>query len=141
MDVQVSHTTQALLNAQEFSLSTVSHLTMHFQTILIHDKDYGPTLYKNLGFTVAKQLLYPAAWLTFTLGMNLMTVFIIDRLPRNRLMGIGVIGAECTLIIEAALVANFVPSTNSAALQAAVAMFFIYQIFYSLGCDGMNSLT
>jgi hypothetical protein len=95
----------------------------------------------NLGFTIAKQLLYPAAWLTFTLGMNLMTVFIIDRLPRNRLMGIGVIGAECTLIIEAALVANFVPSTNSAALQAAVAMFFIYQIFYSLGCDGMNSLT
>lgn len=35
-----------------------------------------------------------------------------------------------TLIIEAALVANFVPSNNNAALQAAVAMFFVYQIFY-----------
>ena len=35
-----------------------------------------------------------------------------------------------TLIVEAALVANFVPSDNNAALQAAVAMFFIYQIFY-----------
>jgi hypothetical protein len=118
----------------------VSHQAIYFKLFLIPIQDYDPTLYKNLGFTVAKQLLYPAAWLTFTLGMNLMTVFIIDRLPQNRLIGIGVIGAECTLIIEAALVANFVPSTNSAALQAAVAMFFVYQIFYSLGCDGMNSL-
>ncbi len=33
-----------------------------------------------------------------------------------------------TLIVEAALVANFVPSDNESALQAAVAMFFVFQV-------------
>lgn len=49
-----------------------------------------------------------------------------------------------TLIVEAALVANFVPSDNDSALQAAVAMFFIYQIFYvrqHLTIVLINSLT
>jgi len=32
--------------------------------------NYGPTLYRNLGFSVEKQLLYPAAWLTLALGLN-----------------------------------------------------------------------
>jgi Sugar (and other) transporter len=41
-----------------------------------------------------------------------------------------------TLIVEAALVAEFVPSTNQAALQAAVAMFFVFQVFYGLCLDG-----
>jgi len=41
-----------------------------------------------------------------------------------------------TLIIEAALVANFVPSDNHAALQAAVAMFYIFQVFYGPCLDG-----
>ena len=41
-----------------------------------------------------------------------------------------------TLILEAALVANFVPSNNSAALQAAVAMLFIFEIPYDWCLDG-----
>lgn len=32
--------------------------------------NYGPTLYRDLGFSVEKQLLYPAAWLTLALGLN-----------------------------------------------------------------------
>lgn len=34
------------------------------------ESDYGPTLYRNLGFSPTKQLLYPAAWLTLALGLN-----------------------------------------------------------------------
>ena len=51
-----------------------------------------------------------------------------------------VLGCMATLIVEAALVANFIPSNNHAALQAAVAMFFIFQIFYGAGCDGKSPL-
>lgn len=43
-------------------------------------------------------------------------------------MTFGVLGCMMTLIIEAALVATFVPSSNQAALKAAVAMFFIFQV-------------
>jgi len=41
----------------------------------------------------------------------------------------GLWGCMSTLIVEAALVANFVPSDNENALRAAVAMFFVFQIF------------
>jgi len=40
------------------------------------------------------------------------------------------------LIVEAALVAEFVPSNNTTALRAAVAMLFVYVVFYSLCLDG-----
>lgn len=98
--------------------------------------NYGPTLYKNLGFSPVKQLLYPAAWLTFALGVNAMAIPLVDKFPRNRYIAGGILACMVTLIIEAALVANFVPSNNNAALQAAVAMFFLFQVPYGLCLDG-----
>ena len=50
-------------------------------------------------------------------------------------MTYGVIGCEICLVFEAALVANFVPSENHAALQAAVAMFFTFQVSYGVALD------
>ena len=100
--------------------------------------NYGPTLYKNLGFSETKQLLYPAAWLTLALGLNCMASLIVDHFSRPKLMAIGVFGCMVTLIIEAALIAQFVPSNNSAALQAAVAMFFIFEIPYDFCLDGLQ---
>lgn len=100
--------------------------------------NYGPTLYKSLGFGPVKQLLYPAAWLVFALGMNVVGMFLIDRFNRPRYMAFGVLGCMATLIVEAALVASYPPATtnNQSALQACVAMFFIYQIFYGACLDG-----
>jgi MFS family permease len=98
--------------------------------------NYGPSLYKSLNFSPVKQLLYPAAWLTFALGLNAMAMLVVDRFPRNKFIAFGVLGCMATLIVEAALVAEFVPSDNSAALQAAVAMFFVFQVFYGICLDG-----
>ncbi len=84
--------------------------------------NYGPSLYSALGYSPVKQLLYPAAWLTFALGINVLAMPVVDRFPRNKYIAFGVLGCMATLIVEAALVANFVPSTNQSALQAAVAM-------------------
>lgn len=98
--------------------------------------NYGPTLYKNLGFSPVKQLLYPAAWLTTALGINIMAIGVVDRFPRNKYIGCGILGCMATLIVEAALVASFVPSNNSAALQAAVAMLYVFQIPYGFCLDG-----
>lgn len=71
--------------------------------------------------------------------MNVAGMFLIDRFNRPKYMAFGVAGCMATLIVEAALVANFVPSTNQAALKAAVAMFFVYQIFYGAALDGKLS--
>jgi MFS family permease len=98
--------------------------------------NYGPSLYKSLDFSPVKQLLYPAAWLTFALGLNAMGMIFVDRFPRNKYIAFGVLGCMASLIVEAALVANFVPSNNREALSAAVAMFFIFQLFYGMCLDG-----
>jgi len=98
--------------------------------------NYGPTLYKNLGFSPVKQLLYPAAWLTTALGFNIMAIFVVDIFPRQKYMGFGVLGCMATLIVEVALVANYVPSNNGPTLQAGVAMFFVFHMFYSFCLDG-----
>jgi hypothetical protein len=98
--------------------------------------DYGPTLYKNLGFSPVKQLLYPAGCLTAALGFNIIGAFVVDIFPRPKFMAVGVFGSQATLVVEAALIANFVPSNNKAALQAAVAMFYIFQVFYGVCNDG-----
>ncbi len=53
----------------------------------------------------------------------------VDRMPRNVMIAIGLWGCMACLVVEAALVAEFVPSTNENALRAAVAMFFVFQVF------------
>ena len=68
-----------------------------------------------------------------------MASFMVDHFSRNKFLAIGVIGCMITLIIEAALVANFAESDNSAALQAAVAMLFIFEIPYDWCLDGEPS--
>jgi hypothetical protein len=88
-----------------------------------------------LGFSPAEQLLYLATWLNLTLIINVMATLLVDLFLRNKYIGVGILGCMSTLMVEAALVANFVPS-SSAALQAAVAMCFIFNIPYGLCIDG-----
>ena len=100
--------------------------------------DYNPLLYKNLGFPVEQQLLYSSAWLTFTLGLSVLAMPLIDRVPRNKLTAVGLWGCMSALIVEAALIANFVPSDNHNALRAAVAMLFVFQIPDTMMLNGKH---
>lgn len=63
-------------------------------------------------------------------------MLLVDRFPRPKYVGFGLFGCMVTLSIEAALVAQFIPSTNESALEAAVAMFFIFLGFYELCING-----
>jgi len=105
--------------------------------ILTH-ADYGPVIYGLLGYNPEKRLLFPAIWVTFGFGLFLIAPFLIDLFPRNRLLSFGMFGCACTLIVEAALIARFVPSHHYPALKAAVAMFYIYQLFYAICLDGWS---
>lgn len=67
-----------------------------------------------------------------------MAIPIVDRFPRNKYIAVGIWGCMTTLIVEAALVANYGSSNNKAALLAAVAMFYIFQIPYGLCLDGIR---
>lgn len=65
-----------------------------------------------------------------------MASLMVDHFPRNIFLSIGVAGCMVTLIIHAALVAQFGESDNEPALQAAVAMLFIFEIPYDWCLDG-----
>lgn len=62
-----------------------------------------------------------------------------DRVGRRVLMLTGIFGCCACLIIEAAIIATFatpIPAVpNLAALQAGVAMFYIFLLFYGCGID------
>jgi hypothetical protein len=103
---------------------------------LIDHPDYGPVIYQLLGYSPEKQLLFPALWLTVGLAIFLVAPALIDLFPRPILLGGGIIGCASMLTIISALIANFVPSTNTAALKACVALFYIYLPFYIIGLDG-----
>jgi hypothetical protein len=77
--------------------------------------------------------MYNGAWQTLSLGCAVMGIFFVDRMPRPYLLILGLGGCTVCLTLEAALVARFADSTNTAALKAAVAMMFLY-VFFFQGC-------
>ncbi|KAK5019535.1 MFS transporter [Cryomyces antarcticus] len=108
---------------------------IQFSGILVIN-NYGPILYASLGYDVPKQLVLLGGWITLAFGCGCLGVFIIDRMPRPKLIGLGIAGCMVCLIVEAALVANFADSTNAPALKAAVAAFYVYVVFYEMCLDG-----
>ncbi|OQV04830.1 hypothetical protein CLAIMM_09654 [Cladophialophora immunda] len=98
--------------------------------------NYGPSLYRNLGYSTVKQLVLPAAWITCALGLNILAMALVDRFPRPKYMAFGLFGCAACLAVEAALVAEFVPSDNQSALEAAVSMLFVFIFFYELFVNG-----
>ena len=110
---------------------------IQFSGILVIN-NYGPILYGNLGYDAEEQLILLGGWLTLAFGCGVISLFIVDHFPRPKLIGGGIAACMVCLIVECALVAQFVGTTNTAALKAAVAMFYIYVVFYEFFLDGLQ---
>lgn len=98
--------------------------------------NYQPTLYATLGYPTERQLLLEGGWITLAWGVGIMGCFIVDRMPRPKLIAGALAGCMVCLIIVAALIANFVPGNNQSAIQAIIAFLYIYVVFYEGGLDG-----
>ncbi|OAL56033.1 MFS transporter [Pyrenochaeta sp. DS3sAY3a] len=98
--------------------------------------NYGTLLYGSLGFGPSQQLHFQAGWLAVSFVMNVLAVLIVDRVPRHILITIGLVGAGSSVIVECAIQANFLGSTNKSALSAGVAMLYVYVFFYGVFLDG-----
>ncbi|KAK4949973.1 hypothetical protein LTR10_011815 [Elasticomyces elasticus] len=94
--------------------------------------NYGPTVYALLGYPVEKQLLYLAGWVTTSIAGSLCSLYLIQIVPRPTLFAAGMIASVACLCAEAGLVAKYATTAealaqpNEAALNAAVAMFYVF---------------
>lgn len=98
--------------------------------------NYGPSIYSTLGYDVDRQILYQAGLFTLAFGAGLGSILIVDLMPRNVLLGGGILSCLVCLAVEAALVATYVKpaetagAPNTAALKAAVAMFYVSTVIH-----------
>jgi len=63
-------------------------------------------------------------------------MLVVDRMPRNRFISLGLLSCTICLILEACLTRYYLGTTNSAGLGAAVAMIFLLGAAFSIFLDG-----
>jgi len=88
--------------------------------------DFGPEIYAGLGYDLPTQLALSAAWVSTAFVASALSMLIVDRVPRQKLIAGGMIACVIVLVIECILVARFPtgPTENKPALKAAVAFIF-----------------
>ena len=114
--------------------------SVQFSGILVIN-NYGPALYAGLGFDTNTQFLYQGGWITLAFGCGCLSLFFVDRFPRNKFIAFGILGCMGSLIVECALDATYASASallhpNTIALKAAVAMIYVYVVFYEICLDG-----
>ena len=98
--------------------------------------NYGPTIYKALGYGTRDQLILQSGWITVGVVFTLFGASILDRVGRKPLAMTAFAGTCTWLIVEAAMVAKFAESgTNVAGLRMAVAATYLFLAFYAVGID------
>ena len=85
-------------------------------------------------------LLLSALWVTSTFPGNVFTSLMIDRLGRRTFMLIGLAGTMVANILEAALQAEYLGTTNVAGQKAAIFAIFLFILFWSSFLDASQFL-
>jgi len=91
---------------------------------------YGTVLFKNLGYSSQKQLLFQALLYVISTPSNLFASVYVDKVSRVKMICFGLSTLVIFTSIYTALVKVYVGTTNTGALQTAVAMTFLFNGFY-----------
>lgn len=108
--------------------------------------DYGPLLYRNLGFSTTNALIIQAGWITFGIFGNFLNAVLLDRVGRKWLMSTvslhsteficstddeqctagGMVGCAMSLTLEIIMLALYQQSGDRAGNSAAVFFLFLH---------------
>jgi MFS family permease len=100
--------------------------------------DYGPTLYKSLGFTTVSQLLIQSGWVSVCPFGNAINSVLVDRVGRTRLLVIGFTGVVTALIGECITVSVFQQTGSRSVAGAAVFFLFWHMVCFSSTSDATS---
>ncbi|KAG5296671.1 sugar transporter [Histoplasma ohiense] len=94
---------------------------------------YGPRLYATLGFSTSRSLMIIGISGALAQTWNTLCLFLLDQVGRRKLLIPSLLGMGATLCVEATLSHYFDPdsSTNAHALRSAVAMYFVFSLFFT----------
>ncbi|OQV11333.1 hypothetical protein CLAIMM_15186 [Cladophialophora immunda] len=95
-------------------------------TLVINN--YGPILYKGLGFSTVDQLLIQAGWISVCPGGNLINALIVDRIGRTRLLMFGFAGTVSALVGACATVVVYNNNGQSRSVAGAAVFFLFWHI-------------
>lgn len=94
-----------------------------------------PTLFAALGYGTVMQLAFAIVWTTCALIGCFVNASLMDRVGRVPLLVIGGYLTSITLICEAVLQKYYLDGSNKAGTNGAVAMYFLFIIFYGCTID------
>ncbi|KAH1423747.1 hypothetical protein KXX32_007219 [Aspergillus fumigatus] len=101
---------------------------------------YSPRIYRSLGLPTSTTLMITGVWGALAQFWNTVFLLFIDRVGRRKLLIPSLLGMGAALCVEATLAryyGNFAPDADSsvsaspAALRAAIAMFFVFSLFFT----------
>ncbi|KAK2786538.1 hypothetical protein FQN53_006472 [Emmonsiellopsis sp. PD_33] len=94
---------------------------------------YGPRIYATLGFSTSNALMIIGISGALSQTWNTVCLGLLDNVGRRKLLIPSLLGMGATLCVEATLSRYFDPdtSTNTHALRAAVAMYFVFSFFFT----------
>jgi sugar porter (SP) family MFS transporter len=98
--------------------------------------NYAANTFKGLGFSVSQNLLFIAGFGPVSIFGMLISLLYVDKVPRNKMIALGIILCTIALSCEAAVTARFLGTTNKGGLAAGVAFVFVFIFFYNLVLEG-----
>ena len=123
-----------LVVASKSALSLFTELlTLTFQIA------YAASIFGGLGFDASQSIQLLAGLNLSALLGNVISLSYIDKVPRNKILGLGVATATIILSVEVGLQANYLESTDHTGLAVATAFLFLFLFNFNL--FGLESIS
>lgn len=102
-------------------------------TLVINN--YGPYLYRSLGFSTVQQLVIQGGWISVCPFGNLFNALVVDKVGRCKLLMWGFAGCIVALVGECITVSKFQQDESTGMAGAAVFFLFLHIVFFSSTTD------
>ncbi|KAK4938711.1 hypothetical protein LTR10_020894 [Elasticomyces elasticus] len=139
MDSSMDSSWRILINRPSYKrhvLIACALLTLIYSSGTLTVSNSGPTLFTGLGYK-APQTLYFRGGIILVSALSLViSLFVVDLMPRNVTLGAGMIAVAVPLSLEAAMTATYLGTSDKDGLGAGVAFLFLYIFVYGIFLDG-----
>ncbi|KAG4290159.1 hypothetical protein FPRO06_02045 [Fusarium proliferatum] len=105
-------------------------------TIVINN--YGPLLYKSLGFNAVQQLLIQCGWISVAPFGNFINAYLVDHMGRVKMLLTGFAGCVLALVGECITMSIFEKTNHRGAASGAVFFLFLHVTIFTLCCDATS---